>query len=79
MPTPKRTSTPASLRLPHEFEDLTGLLEADLQAIVAMITNRADERLYLTRREREALRSKLSARLRKVIEESVEPLQIQYR
>ena len=39
------------LELPAEFEDLTGLLQTDLRAIVAVLTQRAGERLLLTRRE----------------------------
>ena len=37
------------LQLPREFEDLEGLLRADLRAVVAMRAQRASERLLLTR------------------------------
>ncbi len=63
-----------SLELPREFEDLTGLLKGDLKAIVTMLTDRANERLLLTRRERQELRRKLWNRLTGVINESLEPL-----
>ena len=42
--------------LPDEFEDLAGLLDIDLKAIVAAISRRANERLLLTRREHPACR-----------------------
>ena len=45
------------LELPAEFEDLEGLLRADLRAVVAMLTQRANERLLLTRREHHQLRA----------------------
>ncbi len=55
----KNEATLNELELPAEFEDLEGLLRADLRAVVAMLTQRANERLLLTRREYHQLRSKL--------------------
>ena len=62
------------LELPGEFEDLEGLLQADLRAVVAMITQRAGERLLLTRREHSQLRSELWNKLATAVNEAVEPL-----
>ena len=63
-----------SLELPSEFEDLTGLLETDIRAIVRVVTQRAAERLLLTRRERRQLRQALWNRLTEAVNETVEPL-----
>jgi hypothetical protein len=63
-----------SLDLPGEFEDLTGLIQTDLKVIVAALTQRAGERLLLTRRESLQLRHTLWNKLTAAINESVEPL-----
>jgi hypothetical protein len=63
-----------TLELPDEFEDLTGLLQSDLKAIVASLTQRATERLMLTRRETRDLRKALWNNLTQVVNEAVEPL-----
>ena len=63
-----------TLELPDEFEDLTGLLQSDLKAIVALLTQRATERLLLTRRETRDLRKALWNNLTQVVNEAVEPL-----
>jgi hypothetical protein len=62
------------LDLPDEFEGLTGLIQSDLKAIVALLTERANQRLLLTRRETRQLRQTLWNNLTKVINEAVEPL-----
>jgi hypothetical protein len=62
------------LELPVEFEELEGLLRADLRAMVAMLTQRANERLLLTRREHIQLRSTLWNKLTAAINTAVEPL-----
>ena len=62
------------LTLPAEFEDLEGLLRADLRAMVVMLTQRACERLLLTRREQGQLRADLWNNLTAAINEAVEPL-----
>lgn len=67
------------LDLPAEFSDLAGLLEADLRAIVAMVTARAHERLFLTGREQVQLQADLWNQLARVIQDAVEPLQVHYR
>jgi hypothetical protein len=60
--------------LPDEFEDLAGLLQSDLKAVVSLLTQRANERLLLTRRETRELRKSLWNNLAQVINEAVEPL-----
>ena len=62
------------LTLPHEFEDLEGLLRADLKSVVAMVAQRAGERLLLTRREDRELRTELWNNLAAAINRAVEPL-----
>ena len=67
------------LELPYEFEDLTGLIQLDLKAIVGMISDRAGERLLLTRRETKQLKQNLWNRLTKAVNETVEPLSAERR
>jgi hypothetical protein len=62
------------LELPTEFEDLTGLLQTDIRAIVAVLTERAGERLLLTRRESRQLRQTLWNRLTDAVSTSLDPL-----
>lgn len=73
------THSDDELNLAPEFEDLEGLLEADLQAIVSMLTDRARERLLLSRRETARLRSSLWNGLVGTINQSIEPLSAQWR
>ena len=74
MATCQRDKTYRRLELPGEFEDMEGLLQADLRAVVSMLTERANERLFLTRREMESLRSRLWNGLTDVVNTSMEPL-----
>jgi len=74
MSTCDRQSVTGRLRLPGEFEDLTGLLEADIRAMVLALTSRAGERLLLTRRESRYLRDTLLDRLTGALNDSLEPL-----
>jgi hypothetical protein len=67
------------LELPSEFEDLAGLLQTDIRAIVAVLTDRAGERLLLTRRESRQLRQTLWNRLTEAVNETVEPLSAERR
>jgi len=64
----------AALELPVEFEDLEGLLQTDIQAIVTMLTQRAHERLLLTRREYHELRQSLRDGLIEVVNTALQPL-----
>ncbi len=63
-----------ALDLPHELEGLEGLVQTDLKAIVTVLTQRASERLLLTRRETYQLRRELWNNLTRAINETVEPL-----
>lgn len=74
MSTCKQERGLSQLDLPAEFEDLSGLLQADIRAIVSALTERAGERLLLTRRESKQLRQTLWDRLTRSINESLEPL-----
>ena len=68
-----------SLDLPAEFEDLEGLLRTDLKSLVAMISQRANERLLITRRENQELRAQLWNQLTTAINQAVEPLSADHR
>jgi hypothetical protein len=74
MATCKQESPIRSLELPHEFEDLTGLIQSDLKVVVAALTERASERLLLTRRESQQLRRNLWNRIAQAVNDTVEPL-----
>lgn len=74
MSTCNKESALRRLEMPAEFEDLTGLLQTDLRAIVAALTERAGERLLLTRRESKQLRQALWNRLTDAVNTSLEPL-----
>ena len=74
MATCRQETALRTLELPDEFEDLTGLLQSDLKAVVALLTQRATERLLLTRRETRDLRKALWNNLTQVVNEAVEPL-----
>jgi hypothetical protein len=79
MSTCNKESTLRRLELPSEFEDLTGLIQTDLRAIVSVVTERASERLLLTRRESRQLRQTLWDRLTESVNETVEPLSAERR
>ncbi|MEW4570833.1 hypothetical protein AB1L88_23450 [Tautonia sp. JC769] len=75
MSCPSQTSAHATeLNLPAEFEDLSGLIEADLKAVATMLTRRAHERLLLTRREYRDLHRELLSRLSEAVNETMAPL-----
>jgi hypothetical protein len=79
MATCKHESPFRTLDLPIEFEDLTGLIQTDLKVIVAAMTQRASERLLLTRREVQQLRRTLWNDLTQAINDAVEPLSAERR
>jgi len=74
MSTVKQDNSLHRLELPREFEDLEGLLKTDLRAIVQVVTQRASERLLLTRRESRLLHQTLWNRLTGAVNETIEPL-----
>lgn len=67
------------LDLPREFEDLTGLVQADLVAIVNVLTERAQERLLLSPREARDLQARLWNRLTDTLNETMGPLSAEWR
>ena len=69
----------AELELPRDFAELEGLLQADLRAIVVMLSERAHDRLRLTRRERQQLQADLWNGLAEVINSRLQPLSIENR
>ncbi len=74
MATCDKESALRGLDLPGEFEDLSGLIETDIRAVVSALTQRAGERLLLTRRESRQLRANLWNGLTEAINQAVEPL-----
>ena len=77
MSTCTQDSPPRSLVLPDAFEDLTGVITVDLKVIVAALTQRAGERLLLSRRQRQQLQHTLWNDLTQVINETLEPLVVE--
>lgn len=69
---------PIELGLPDVFEDLEGLVEADLRAIVTMLRSRAEERLLLSGRQGQRLETSLWEGLSSVIQGSLRPLSPEY-
>jgi hypothetical protein len=67
------------LDFPSELDDLSGLVHADLQAIVRMVTERAHEKLFLTQREFRSLQTELWNRLVETLNQAVEPLTAEVR
>ena len=70
--TPQRT-----LELPDAFEDLTGIISADLKVIVTALTQRAGERLLLSPSQRHQLQRTLWNNLTQVINQTMEPLSVE--
>ena len=74
MATCKHEAPFQALELSSEFEDLSGLIQTDLKVVVAALTQRASERLLLTRRETQQLRRTLWNNLAQAVNDAVEPL-----
>jgi hypothetical protein len=72
-------STLDSLKLPTEFEDLTGVIQSDLKVIVSVLTQRATERLLLSRRQSQQLQRSLWNSLTETINKGLEPLSVEHR
>lgn len=72
----REEKTFAALELPCEFEGLEGLLAADLEAVVNMLTERAHERLFLTKSEYARLRVTLWNGLAEVVNEAMQPFSV---
>lgn len=69
----------AALELPRTFEGLEGLLQADLDAIIGMLIERARERLFLSGRQQELLQAELWNGLTGALNEVLEPLSAEMR
>jgi hypothetical protein len=65
------------LELPDAFEDLTGVLTADLKVIVTALAQRAGERLLLSPRQMRQLQHRLWNNLTEVINETMEPFSVE--
>jgi hypothetical protein len=63
--------------LPDAFEDLTGVLTADLKVIVAALGERAGERLLLSARQRQKLKRTLWNKLVQAVNDTMEPLTVE--
>ena len=74
MSTCTRENPTQTLELPDAFEDLTGVITADLQVIVTALTQRAGERLLLSHPQRRRLQRTLWNNLTQVLNETMEPL-----
>jgi len=70
-------SPPRSLELPDAFEDLTGVIASDLKVIVNALTQRAGERMLLSRRQQQRLQRTLWDNLARAITETLEPLDVE--
>jgi hypothetical protein len=68
-----------SLQFPDEFEDLTGVIQNDLKVIVSILTERAAERLLLSKRQSQQLRRSLWNNLTESINKGLEPLSVENR
>jgi hypothetical protein len=79
MSTCKQDAPFLSLELPTEFEDMTGLIHADLRAIVGALAERASQRLLLSRRETQQLRRSLWNNLTQAVNQTIEPLSAERR
>ena len=79
MATCDHEATFTALELPPEFDDLAGPVQADLRAIVVMLTQRAHERLLLTRREYQQLQQTLWNGLTEAVNAAMEPLSAENR
>jgi hypothetical protein len=67
------------LQMPTEFEDLTGVIQNDLRVIVSALSQRAGERLLLSRRQTQELQRALWNSLTETISKELEPLSVEHR
>jgi hypothetical protein len=69
--------SPRTFELPDAFEDLTGVISADLKVIITALTQRAGERMLLSRRQRQEFQCTLWDNLTQVINQTLEPLNVE--
>jgi len=79
MSTRLHRSTAQPLKLPPEFEDLTGVIQNDLKVIVTILADRADQRLLLSKRQSQQLRRTLWDGLVDSIRKGLEPHKVEHR
>lgn len=79
MATVARETPSVPLDLPREFDGLEGLIQADLQAVVSMVAQRAHERLWLTRGEFARLQTRLWNSLADAVNDAVGPMSVENR
>jgi hypothetical protein len=72
-----RESRSRTLELPDAFEDLTGVISADLKVIVTALAQRAGERMLLSPRQRHQLQRSLWDNLTRVLNETMDPLRVE--
>ncbi|HZW34214.1 MAG TPA: hypothetical protein VFF52_26060 [Isosphaeraceae bacterium] len=66
-----------TLELPDAFEDLTGVISADLKVIVTALGQRAGERLLLSPSQRLQLQRTLWNNVIEAINQTMEPLSVE--
>jgi hypothetical protein len=72
-----RNDSLRSLQLPEPFEDLTGVISADLKVIATALAERASNRLLLPPRQARLLQRKLWNNMTRVINESMGSLTVE--
>jgi hypothetical protein len=77
MSTRTRGNTLQTLNLPDTFEDLSGLIGADLRVIATALAERAGDRLLLSPRQCHQLRRKLWNKMTQAINETMESLTVE--
>jgi hypothetical protein len=77
MSTRTRDNTLRTLNLPETFEDLSGVISADLRVISTALAERAADRLLLSPRQCYQLRRKLWNKMTQAINETMESLTVE--
>jgi hypothetical protein len=77
MSTRTRDNTLRTLNLPETFEDLSGVISADLRVISTALAERAADRLLLSPRQCHQLRRKLWNKMTQAISETMESLTVE--
>ena len=77
MSTCTRDNSQRTLDLPDAFEDLTGVISCDLRVIATALTQRAGERLLLSRKQRQQLQRELWNNLTRALNETMRPLDVE--
>jgi len=67
------------LELPPEFEDLSGVIKGDVKVLVSILSERAAERLLLSKRQTQQLQRSLWNRLTQAINDEIKVLSVDRR